>query len=62
MKTIDLYGMNRDELTDLLAAVMIRLRHIEAEEIKQNFVTKSQRLRMHETVQEHLRQTPKVES
>ncbi len=49
MKTIDLHGMSRDELTDLLAAVMIRLRHVEAEEIKHNFVTKSQRLRMEET-------------
>jgi hypothetical protein len=48
MSEIDLSGMSRDELTDLLAKVMIRLRHFEAEEIKRDFVTKSQRLRLEE--------------
>ncbi|MCE0483096.1 MAG: hypothetical protein LV479_02525 [Methylacidiphilales bacterium] len=57
MKKIDLRGMSRDELTDLLEEVMVRLRHVEAEEIKSNFVTKSQKLRLEESVREHLRQS-----
>ncbi len=57
MKKIDLRGMSRDELTDLLEEVMVRLRHVEAEEIKSNFVTKSQKLRLEDSVRDHLRQS-----
>jgi len=46
MNEIDLSGMSRDELTDLLAKVMIRLRKMEAEEIKSDYISKSQRLRL----------------
>jgi hypothetical protein len=56
MKEIDLHGMSRDELTDLLQRVMIRLRHVDAEEIKNDFVTKSQRLRLEEAIKKHLKQ------
>jgi hypothetical protein len=56
MNDIDLEGMSRDELTDLLQKIMIRLRQAEAEEIKNNFVTKSQRLRLEATVMKHLGQ------
>jgi hypothetical protein len=50
---IDLSGMSRDELTDLLEEVMLRLRHLDAEQIKREFVTKSQRLRL-EAAETHL--------
>jgi hypothetical protein len=53
MNEIDLSGMSQNELTDLLEEVMTRLRQIDAEEIKKEFVTKSQRLRL-ESAQEHL--------
>jgi hypothetical protein len=46
MNKIDLNGMTHDELTDLLEEVMLRLRQIDTEEIKRDFVTKSQRLRL----------------
>jgi len=45
MSKFNLEGMSRDELTDLLAEVMTQLRAIEAEDIKSDFITKSQRLR-----------------
>jgi hypothetical protein len=45
MGNYHLEGMSRDELTDLLAEVMTQLRKIEAEDIKGDFITKSQRLR-----------------
>ena len=50
---LDLRGMSRDELTDLLEEVMLRLRHLDAEQIKRDFVTKSQRLRL-EAAEMHL--------
>jgi hypothetical protein len=56
MQEIDLQGMSRDELTDLLQKVMVRLRHVDAEEIKSNYVTKSQRLRLEESIKKHLKQ------
>ncbi len=56
MEEIDLEGLNRDQLTDLLHRVMVRLRQVEAEEIKNNFITKSQRLRLEESVRQHLDQ------
>jgi hypothetical protein len=56
MSEIDLRGMSRDELTDLLQKVMIRLRHVDAEELKNNYVTKSQRLRLEEAIKNQLKQ------
>ena len=43
MKTsdIDLRAMRREELTDLLEEVMIRLRLLDSEDIRKEFVTKS---------------------
>jgi len=38
--------MSREELTDLLAEVMFQLRKFDAEDIKDDFINKSQRLRM----------------
>ena len=46
MSEIDLNGMSRDELTDLLSKIMISLRKFEAEEIKSDFITKSKGLRL----------------
>jgi len=46
MSEIDLNGMSRDELTDLLAKIIIRLRKFEVEEIKGDFITKSKSLRL----------------
>lgn len=54
MKDIDLNGMSREELTDLLQRVMVRLRQVDAEELKSNFITKSQRLRLEEAIRKHL--------
>ncbi|MCE0523354.1 MAG: hypothetical protein LV480_10640 [Methylacidiphilales bacterium] len=45
-KQIDLRGMSREELTDFLEEVMIRLRQLDCEDIRKEFVTKSQRLRL----------------
>ena len=56
MDEIDIQGLSRDELTDLLTRVMVRLRQVEAEEIKSDFITKSQRLRLEEAVRLHLEQ------
>ena len=56
MKEIDLQGLSRDELTDLLQRVMVRLRHVDAEEIKTNYVSKSQRLRLEDSIKKHLKQ------
>ena len=56
MAEIDIQGLNRDELTDLLTRVMVRLRQVEAEEIKNEFITKSQKLRLEETVKQHITQ------
>jgi hypothetical protein len=56
MAEIDLRGMSREELTDLLQKVMVRLRHVDAEELKNNYITKSQRLRLEESVKKHLKQ------
>jgi hypothetical protein len=47
--------MSRDELTDLLQKVMVRLRHVDAEELKNDYVTKSQRLRLEEAIKKHLK-------
>jgi hypothetical protein len=46
MNEIDLSEMSHNELTDLLKDVMLRLRQMDAEEIKKDFVTKSQKLRL----------------
>jgi hypothetical protein len=56
MAEIDIQGLNRDELTDLLTRVMVRLRQVEAEEIKSEFITKSQKLRLEEAVKQHIAQ------
>ena len=45
--------MNRDELDDLLEKVMLRLRQLDAEQIKKEFVTQSQRLWL-EAAEKHL--------
>jgi len=62
MSEIDIQGLTRDELTDLLTRVMVRLRQVEAEEIKNDFITKSQRLRLEEAVRKHLEQPHSKES
>jgi len=54
MRDFDLSGMTREELTDLLQRVMVRLRQVDAEELKKNFVTKSQRLRLEESIRKFL--------
>ncbi len=46
MNKFKLSGMSREELTDLLAEVMFQLRKFDAEDIKDDFINKSQRLRM----------------
>ena len=43
---INLRAMRREELTSLLEEVMIRLRLLDSEDIRKEFVTKSQRLRL----------------
>jgi len=45
MAKFNFEGMGRDELTDLLAEVMTQLRKIEVEDIKSDFITRSQKLR-----------------
>jgi len=57
---INLDGLSRDELAGLLGEIMVRLREGDAEEIKSNFVTKSQRVRLEQMVENHLMQTPKA--
>jgi hypothetical protein len=54
MKEIDLNGLSRDELTDLLQKVMVRLRQVDAEDLKKSFVTKSQKLRLEESVRQFM--------
>jgi hypothetical protein len=56
MPEIDIQGLSREELTDLLTRVMVRLRQVEAEEIKSEFITKSQKLRLEEAVKQHIAQ------
>jgi hypothetical protein len=56
MDEIDIQGLTREELTDLLTRVMVRLRQVEAEDIKSEFITKSQRLRLEEAVKKHIQQ------
>jgi hypothetical protein len=56
---INLDGLSRDELAGLLGEIMVRLREGDAEEIKSNFVTKSQRVRLEQMVENHLMQNPK---
>jgi hypothetical protein len=46
MSEVNLNGLSRDELTDLLSKVMICLRKFEAEEIKSDFITITKRLRL----------------
>jgi hypothetical protein len=59
MKEIDLNGLSREELTELLQKVMVRLRQVDAEELKKNFVTKSQKLRLEESVRKFMGSTEK---
>jgi len=40
---IDVESLSRDELVDVLERVMIRLRQFDAEQIKREYVTKSQK-------------------
>jgi hypothetical protein len=56
---INLDGLSRDELAGLLGEIMVRLREGDAEEIKNNFVTKSQRVRLEQMIENHLMQNPK---
>jgi hypothetical protein len=53
MNNINLNRLNRDELNELLEKVMLRLRQLDAEQIKKEFVTQSQKLRL-ETAEKHL--------
>jgi hypothetical protein len=46
MSKFKLSAMSREDLTDLLAEVMFQLRKFDAEDIKDDFINKSQRLRM----------------
>jgi len=46
MHKFELSNMSREELTDLFAEVMFQLRKFDAEDIKDDFINKSQRLRM----------------
>jgi hypothetical protein len=46
MSDFDLNNLGRDELTDLFTKVMLRLRRLEAEEIKHDFILKSKKLHM----------------
>lgn len=53
MNHINLSRMTRDELNELLEKVMLRLRQLDAEQIKKEFVTQSQRLWL-EAAEKHL--------
>jgi hypothetical protein len=58
MAKIDISELSQAELSDLLVEVMFRLRQFEGEEVKitAHSVTKSQKLRLGESVRELLRQ------
>ena len=54
LEDIDLDALSYDELNELLDRVMVKLRQRDAIDLKENFITKSQRITLPEKIARHI--------